>query len=1195
MRKDRVEFSFEPIAVGLILLFAGMSAQAGTNVWTGAASSDWNEASNWEPRQVPAATDVAKFTKVATVTPPATFAGVVWVSEAAVTLNANDAAEFSLRLGAKSDSKSSVTKTGSGKLTIHPYRGMNFGTITVSAGEVDFAGNGEEAPGAFDKLVVATDAKVRVVDSPIATRHGAVQHGGYVSTKAKPDGYNNDYYTYFSTADSAFADQLWDTWFCCTTRVSRVYVPQGPDHPLLYKNLGTPDVLLASRAPTAIFHRAIVLSESSTSGLLTILSGDNNSGVMTSVFRDGISFWNASWKSAYSKSVSTPLGWHELKTIHWSEAQNYGWKVSWQAFSRDPLVLGDSGLITEDVLWLGICFNAIDLKTGGEIAIADGQALGVALAENLSLAGVVTSESDNAYFSVMASYRSQAVLLAGATVLNGLDGFTGTLEVGRSAWVRLPAAAKDATYAIEGKGEVLAATGTEGRFSSVFTGTINVPAGETFTLAEGQTNPVTGEGVVTLAKSTTAAQLAGFLGERRLCEAGAYSVVDELGREAGGKLLLANGKTYEVERLDLLNHGTVREAMPGVGDTAAWTYRGTSTIDRIIAPDGTAFPVDTTKLPYCEVGNLVLADACDMSRRGVFLTGMPLKKEDEWSCEFDVHSYLPTPSPYKGQHGWVSDYRAGYFCFFLCDGGPGEKYESSRPWQAWKGTCGFTHAYWDKGSIGTAYDGYVEAGGLTGAHVGIDLARPYHMKVVGRFGQITATLSQDGHEYVRSIDASDSFASGTATIGLCASSDYWNDKNTGLPWIRVEVSNFTGSRVKKTASAAFSTGDAEDSGRAMSSANWTVADSSSISGTTLTLCPSTAGGYAYGQAVCNTPISPRQAFEVEYDITYSKSAGGGTATLQAILLQTEGTKPVRQKSGNGCGAYYLKNTTSYGFVTQSYGNYGNWVSGLGDAAETQERHSDNTLKITANKANHVRLTYDGAGTLHIVYSSDEGKTDDSSYTFRKLANETKDLYLMFSLGTTWAACGEVKIANFKFTPRTVTHQVAPLSVALAVEAGGSATLKLPDLASDGLVPTLSNVALVGGTALTIAPTEQQTTAKINVSATCAEGAEATLTAAEGANLIFGSFAFAGAEPSLLKLTGAGTVAFDDPLAFTIPAAWKSIRSAKLVDYADIVRTGDIPAERPLSDETGAAFRNASVSAGETSFTYMKHGMILFVR
>lgn len=179
------------------ILSCGMlafAAQAETVVWTGMVDSDWSQPANWEPQKVPAAADVAKFTQTATVTPPADFGGVLWVSEAAVTLKADVDAEFSLRLGATNGTKSAVTKTGTGTLKLHPYRGMNFGTVTVSAGEVDFAGNGEEAPGAFDKLVVAADAKVRIIDSPITTRHGAVQHGGYVSEEAKPEGYDKSYY-----------------------------------------------------------------------------------------------------------------------------------------------------------------------------------------------------------------------------------------------------------------------------------------------------------------------------------------------------------------------------------------------------------------------------------------------------------------------------------------------------------------------------------------------------------------------------------------------------------------------------------------------------------------------------------------------------------------------------------------------------------------------------------------------------------------------------------------------------------------------------------------------------------------------------------------------------------------------------------------------------------------------------------------
>ena len=45
------------------------------------------------------------------------------------------------------------------------------------------------------------------------------------------------------------------------------------------------------------------------------------------------------------------------------------------------------------------------------------------------------------------------------------------------------------------------------------------------------------------------------------------------------------------------------------------------------------------------------------------------------------------------------------------------------------------------------------------------------------------------------------------------------------------------------------------------------------------------------------------------------------------------------------------------------------VSGKGDVPGSQDRHADRTIAITANKANHVRLTYDGAGTLHITGTS----------------------------------------------------------------------------------------------------------------------------------------------------------------------------------------------------------------------------------
>ena len=550
-----------------------------------------------------------------------------------------------------------------------------------------------------------------------------------------------------------------------------------------------------------------------------------------------------------------------------------------------------------------------------------------------------------------------------------------------------------------------------------------------------------------------------------------------------------------------------------------------------------------------------------------------------------------------GKHGWKYEPRAGIFCVFLCNGAPGEKYETIHNYLAWEGTTGFYDSYYDnsgtRGTFNEIRNAYLMSSGTAASTTPIDLTKPYHVKVFGCNGSVTEVVSQGEKTFSRTVDASDSFAAGTATLGLVASSDYWNDGNDSLPWNRIEVSNFSGIRRAKVVPMTLSGDDPPDSRMSLSPENWEVAGTAKFAETNLVL--SEGKKETFGHAVCKTPIAPNQAFEIEYDVTYTESASpSSTATVQAFFLQTEGTNPEMAHDGNGIGAVQLKNTMDYGFMTQTFSNYATFFSGKGKTSVDYDRHADWTLTISANKANHVRIVSDGVGTVRFIYASD-GKTDESTMSFVGLANETRDLYLMFAVATTWSPCGTITVSNFSYSPRTAVVKHAPLKAKLTVEDGGAATLKLPDLAQDGLVPTLANVALAGGTALSIEPLNQQAAAKIAVTTTSGDGNEATLTAASGADLAFSSFAFAGAEPCLLKLAGAGSVAFDDPLAFTIPAAWKAIRSAKLVDYAAIAREGDVPAERPLADETGAAFRHASVIAGETFFNYMKDGLMLLLR
>lgn len=281
-------------------------------------------------------------------------------------------------------------------------------------------------------------------------------------------------------------------------------------------------------------------------------------------------------------------------------------------------------------------------------------------------------------------------------------------------------------------------------------------------------------------------------------------------------------------------------------------------------------------------------------------------------------------------------------------------------------------AYYDssgtKGSFNEIRNAYLMSSGMAASATPINLAKPYHVKVFGCNGSMTEVVSQGEQTFSRTVDVSGSFAAGTATLGLVASSDYWNDGNASLPWNRIEVTNFSGIRRTKAMPVTLSGDDPPDSRMSLSSENWSVNGTAKFVETGLVL--SEGKNYTFGHAVCKTPIAPNQAFEIEYDVTYTANASGSTATLQAFLLQTEGTDPVMAHDGNGMGAIQLKNTMVYGFYTQTYQNYATFLSGKGTTSVDYDRHAASTLKISANKANHVRIVGDGVGTVRFVYASD---------------------------------------------------------------------------------------------------------------------------------------------------------------------------------------------------------------------------------
>ena len=162
--------------VSIAVFLSVLAALAAENVtpavcvWTGAASSEWDNAGNWLDGVRPGNNDVVLFRSDASVSPSDSFCGVLQLEGAVVvTAFVSGTSDMTLRLTSSSAGVPSFVKRGNGSLVLRVARGINPGTVTVAEGAVDFAQNASGEPGAFDRIVIAAGASARVVDSPFAT------------------------------------------------------------------------------------------------------------------------------------------------------------------------------------------------------------------------------------------------------------------------------------------------------------------------------------------------------------------------------------------------------------------------------------------------------------------------------------------------------------------------------------------------------------------------------------------------------------------------------------------------------------------------------------------------------------------------------------------------------------------------------------------------------------------------------------------------------------------------------------------------------------------------------------------------------------------------------------------------------------------------------------------------------------------
>lgn len=439
----------EAAAVVALICFSGVLAAA-TNVWTGASSGAWGEPSNWNTQSVPAADDIAVFTGPATVAPPADFRGCIRnMGSGELTVSVAADAEFSLALGSYSfaGTGASFRKTGSGKLTLHAWPGVNPGKVTIAEGPVDFVGNGDGAAGAFDEVEIAAGVVARVASSPAATRFGywyAVSQGSMTGDEIT---------SFRETGDTAEIVARCE---------NNAYVPEG--------NTSTKGVCAIDRAvrafdvagcPTAAFtavgnkdgvqfyYRGVMLVENpgSYSHAVAITHGN---GINARFSIDAQVFKLNTKTSVTLGAVRFEHGWRAFTFGGRGDNRYVGAPAAF-TFSRNGVAYpGDTGGFTGVKFWNGVCFNALKVCAGASVTIADGSAMAVANARRLEIEGSFESDTSDAHLYLASDWADASHTRYFA--LDSLDGFGGTVDLGASAVV-LPHSGTP-SFSVAGEGRI---------------------------------------------------------------------------------------------------------------------------------------------------------------------------------------------------------------------------------------------------------------------------------------------------------------------------------------------------------------------------------------------------------------------------------------------------------------------------------------------------------------------------------------------------------------------------------------------------------------------------------------------------------------------------------------------------------------------------------------------------------------------
>lgn len=749
-----------------------------------------------------------------------------------------------------------------------------------------------------------------------------------------------------------------------------------------------------------------------------------------------------------------------------------------------------------------------------------------------------------------------------------------------------------ASWKVSGCGTVIATPGIEARISQDFTGTVDVPEGETFTIPPGFPGLVSFTGIGTLILDTPErmAQTAGFAGMIRIPSGAVVSASNTASFKAPS-FLLGNGSTLAFPE-KALAWGAIRE-IPDWNTSGAWSFNADNA--RLLNANS---PVELDDRPpfVTAEGDLRLVNDPAQSHTA-FFTNRMFRLTDDWGVSFTFIPELPDDSKFV-QAGKRQEME-GYFGFYLQSVSPvNVGAPVHRPVPAGFGNAiylyrgGMPHMGWHfNADAAMAMNQSVFEKNLDG----ILFNRPIDYDVICMDGVLTVTISQNGKSFSMRKSLRDGYLNSRPQgvyIGFGGACSWWNADS--YPWTRMTVRGFKGWYRAREAGA---WNDISGSFYPFSADNWVLSHYNITDKKVETAQINDEGSfdlipYEYQKAAtasCKLPLSAESRYLVDVDVKWPRANKG---LCEGITLAVGKRKPV-------AGNYIFEHTSgwqfdqwaySLGLKHNLYGNgfftpYMDFVhSENGTNVRCQESLQHTAfLPVASGQGMRYSFGYDPSGEMRWTFSRAPLSGNSNSGTLAELchnfdpesmekfrarkgdgAANAQDMFLlMCGASANW---GALETVVHGVTVRELADNNSPKVGRISVDAGAKATL-LADATfpnSDTPALKLSRVDLHGGSSLTVStkgPSARVHADEIRVNAS------ASVSSDEGVTVVCSRFTYAAAG-SVIKLSGA--VDFGDALTFVVPDAYRREAGEKLLLDASAANVGEMLPERvTVLDENGA--------------------------